>query len=210
MAAARLAGEPTPVTEPAVAEPAPTESEPVEEASEVEVAEQMVEAKHELDETCEEIGKTQEVIADTQDQLDAQKQILANPAQVTPAEVVVATEAFRANLRLLGASESYVRSMAFVNTESIVANPAQLLSIVHVDMEGFVDTAKRVLAKLWEKIKQIVKWIKDLIMKGFNGIKAKLTKGKEVVKKKLDAKKGQPLSISGWFKKMVSKIKGNG
>ena len=126
---------------------------------------ELTEASSELKESCDEADKAEEVIANTQEQIDAQKQALEKPEEVTPAQVVLASESFRANLRLLGIDSSYISSLNYVNSETITSSPAQVLSLITVDMEGFLDTAKNVAGTIRDKIVALFKWIAGLFKK---------------------------------------------
>ena len=178
-----------------------------------EVAADVVEANNDFNESCSELEKTETVISDTQEQVDAQKQSLENPESVTPAQVVLAAEAFRANLRLLGIEDGYSKTLSYVNSESVTSSPAQMLSLITVDMEGFLETAKNIARTIWEKIKAIFKWIADLIGKVIGSITGKVKALTNKVEEKLkidpNATNNVTDGLSGAYPAPVALFKGS-
>ena len=128
-----------------------------------ELMESFIETRYELDETCNSAETASQVIDESKKQIEANQQLLENPATITPTDVVIATEAFKSNLKLLGIDQAYANSLTIVNSEDINNNPAQMLAIVQVDLESFVTRAKEILDGMVDAILRLIAKIKNIV-----------------------------------------------
>lgn len=142
----------------------------------------IAEANNEIANAEDEIETAQDVVDTTEAQVAAQKELLQKPEEVTASTVALATQSFRSQLARLKIDNSVAPSITQVTFESLLSkenggaglSPASALNVLTVDMEGFVESAKKIISKIWEAIKSALNKIVEFIKKIFGVNKRKL------------------------------------
>lgn len=150
----------------------------------------IAEANNEIANAEDEIETAQDVVDTTEAQVAAQKELLQKPEEVTASTVALATQSFRSQLARLKIDNSVAPSITQVTFESLLSkenggaglSPAAALNVLTVDMEGFVEGAKKVISKIWEAIKaalnKIVEFITNIFTNNTKRLKGQLEKAK--------------------------------